>query len=104
MKTDHRKLAQAFPSAAARQAQSAAARFRVLGVRVDAVQTHDFADRMEAWIAERAGCHFIGVARRPTGTLTEAPYLQTGPDGGFLPNHGAKISPLLLWRRTRCRG
>jgi N-acetylglucosaminyldiphosphoundecaprenol N-acetyl-beta-D-mannosaminyltransferase len=61
MKTDPRELAQAFPSAAARQAQSALARFRVLGVRVDAVQTHDVVARMEARIAERAGCHFIVV-------------------------------------------
>jgi N-acetylglucosaminyldiphosphoundecaprenol N-acetyl-beta-D-mannosaminyltransferase len=61
MEADHRELAQIFRSAAARQAQSALARFRVLGVSVDAAQIQDVVARMESWIAERAGCHFIAV-------------------------------------------
>ncbi|HEY2461739.1 MAG TPA: WecB/TagA/CpsF family glycosyltransferase [Candidatus Acidoferrum sp.] len=36
-------------------------RYRVLGVRVDAVQIGNVADRMEEWIGERAGCHFVAV-------------------------------------------
>lgn len=35
--------------------------YKVLGVRVDAVQIPDLIVRMEQWIAERKGCHFISV-------------------------------------------
>jgi hypothetical protein len=68
MKTYQRELAQVFRSAAAGQAEPALARFRVLGVRVDAAQTHDVVARMEDWISESAGCHFIAV----TGGLWRA--------------------------------
>lgn len=36
--------------------------YRVLGVRVDAVQIPDAIARMEAWIARRAACRYIAVA------------------------------------------
>src|SRR6266436_6218066 len=35
--------------------------FRVLGVRVDAVQIADVVRRMEEWIAQRGGCRYIAV-------------------------------------------
>jgi N-acetylglucosaminyldiphosphoundecaprenol N-acetyl-beta-D-mannosaminyltransferase len=35
--------------------------FRVLGVRVDAVQIPEVVGRIEEWIARRDGCHFIAV-------------------------------------------
>jgi len=35
--------------------------FRVLGIRVDAVQIPDAIARMECWIAERSHCHYITV-------------------------------------------
>src|SRR5260370_22266823 len=35
--------------------------FRVLGVRVDAVQIPDAVRRMEEWIARREGCRYIAV-------------------------------------------
>jgi len=35
--------------------------YRVLGVRVDAVQIPDVIARMEEWITDRNGCHFIAV-------------------------------------------
>jgi N-acetylglucosaminyldiphosphoundecaprenol N-acetyl-beta-D-mannosaminyltransferase len=35
--------------------------FNVLGVRVDAVQIPDVVAQMEAWIRERAACHFVAV-------------------------------------------
>lgn len=37
------------------------ARFRVLGVQVDAVQIADVIARMEEWIARRDGCRYIAV-------------------------------------------
>jgi N-acetylglucosaminyldiphosphoundecaprenol N-acetyl-beta-D-mannosaminyltransferase len=54
------------------------ASFKVLGVRVHAVQIPDVVGRMRDWIAERDGCHFIAV----TGMhgVTEAqrePYFKT---------------------------
>jgi len=36
-------------------------KFKVLGVRVDAVQIPDVVARMESWIAQRSGSHFIAV-------------------------------------------
>jgi N-acetylglucosaminyldiphosphoundecaprenol N-acetyl-beta-D-mannosaminyltransferase len=36
-------------------------RFRVLGVRVDAVQISEVAQQIEAWIQHRDACHFIAV-------------------------------------------
>ena len=36
-------------------------RFRVLGVWVDAVQIPDAIARMEQWIQERSGCHYVAV-------------------------------------------
>jgi len=35
--------------------------FRVLGVRVNAVQIPDVVRQMERWISERNGCHYIAV-------------------------------------------
>ncbi|MGI9072219.1 MAG: WecB/TagA/CpsF family glycosyltransferase [Bryobacteraceae bacterium] len=35
--------------------------FTALGVRVNAIQIPDVVARMEAWISERKGCHFIAV-------------------------------------------
>src|SRR5258708_8430718 len=35
--------------------------FRVLGVRVDAVQIADVVRRMEEWIAQRGSCQYIAV-------------------------------------------
>ena len=35
--------------------------FRVLGVRVDAVQIPDVVAQMECWISQGTGCHFIAV-------------------------------------------
>lgn len=35
--------------------------FRVMGVRVDAVQIRDVISRMEEWIAQRRGCRYIAV-------------------------------------------
>src|SRR5258705_5260493 len=35
--------------------------FRVLGVRVDAVQIADVMRRMEDWIAQRGSCQYIAV-------------------------------------------
>jgi len=46
------------------QAQSKAKHnpaFRVLGVRVNAVQILGVVGQMEGWISERSGCHFIAV-------------------------------------------
>ena len=37
------------------------ARFKVLGINVDAVQIPDVIARIEEWIAERKSCHFIVV-------------------------------------------
>jgi len=37
------------------------AAFKVLGVRVHAVQIPNVVEQMKAWIAERDGCHFIAV-------------------------------------------
>jgi len=56
-----REFGQVSRSAAVRQPQAALPRFSVLGVHVAAVQTRDAVARMEGWIAERAGCHFIAV-------------------------------------------
>jgi N-acetylglucosaminyldiphosphoundecaprenol N-acetyl-beta-D-mannosaminyltransferase len=42
------------------QARAAPA-FRVLGVRINAVQIPDVIVQMESWIAEDRGCHFIAV-------------------------------------------
>ncbi len=36
--------------------------YKVLGVRVDAVQIPDVVERMEEWIARREGCQYIAVA------------------------------------------
>ena len=36
-------------------------KFSVLGVNVDAVQIPEVIERMESWIAERNGSHFIAV-------------------------------------------
>ncbi|HXA56986.1 MAG TPA: WecB/TagA/CpsF family glycosyltransferase [Candidatus Acidoferrum sp.] len=41
--------------------QRANAKFRVLGVNVDAVQIPEVIARMESWIAERGASHFIAV-------------------------------------------
>src|SRR6266481_631040 len=35
--------------------------FKVLGVRVNAVQIPEVVSQMERWISERSGCHFIAV-------------------------------------------
>ena len=40
---------------------SAQTSFRILGVRVDAVQIPDVVTRMEQWIAARDGCRFVAV-------------------------------------------
>ncbi len=52
------------PTDALAAMQSSAARgscFRVLGVRVDAVQIPDVAVSMEQWIAARGGCRYVAV-------------------------------------------
>jgi N-acetylglucosaminyldiphosphoundecaprenol N-acetyl-beta-D-mannosaminyltransferase len=58
------------PAAAQLQASNPA--FKVLGVRVNAVQIPDVIAQMENWIADRDGCHYIAV----TGMhgVTEAQY------------------------------
>jgi N-acetylglucosaminyldiphosphoundecaprenol N-acetyl-beta-D-mannosaminyltransferase len=61
METYEREPVQASQRAATKQAESAPVAFRVLGVQVDAVQTHDAVARMEEWISERGGSHFIAV-------------------------------------------
>lgn len=45
----------------ARVARPARDHFEVLGVRVDAVQIPDVVARMERWISERQGSHFVAV-------------------------------------------
>src|SRR5258708_39560642 len=42
--------------------------FRVLGVRVDAVQIPDAVRRMEEWIARRDACRYIAVTGMHGGT------------------------------------
>lgn len=44
-----------------RAAAEAAASFRVLGVRVDAVEIPEAVERMERWAAERDGCRYVTV-------------------------------------------
>ncbi len=43
------------------EARAKPACFRVLGVRVDAVQIPDAIVQMERWIQERSGCHYVAV-------------------------------------------
>jgi N-acetylglucosaminyldiphosphoundecaprenol N-acetyl-beta-D-mannosaminyltransferase len=46
---------------AARLQTAAEASFKVLGVKVNAIQIPDVVAEMEDWIREREGCHFIAV-------------------------------------------
>lgn len=71
MGTYPRELGKATQSVLARPARTMPNRFRVLGVRVDAVQTHDTVARMEAWITALAACHFIAVHAWPRGMTAQ---------------------------------
>jgi len=41
--------------------QEQQAAFTVLGVRINAIQSDEVVEKMEHWIGERNGCHFIAV-------------------------------------------
>src|SRR5258708_37365091 len=84
--------------------------FRVLGVRVDAVQIADVVRRMEDWIAQRGSCQYIAVTgmHGATEAQHDAQFKAVLNSAGVVGGEGLPLAAVRRWvgvdERTRVCG